>query len=492
MPSRYVNALAAFLILVAILYYYKVHHYYGPTSTIISVFNIFNESFSPSPPSLPIVTELRVDNTSWERILNINVTTNYLNNYSCQAILEFLLLKPGLTELSQLQTFFNIPQSLMQKVSNNAGTIRAQLFYNYTMRVYDNCIYFLVHEHRLNSSDRSTELPHGGTGFHTIVEGKQSIAYCPYVDFRNNTYAIFCPLHEYCVNVSSSLFYFDYLAFARTRYIPDYQIVFYSYICYNSSLYFPKPNLYWTKNDNSENNNTSPFSWKLTGRVKEPLTTSQLKTCIAPADVSFNFIGDSHSRNMAYYFCLLNGNLEKSPGTHSDLDLGKIRLYFTTFVIDSFLPKVRRVLTIFKFNTSKVFTIMNVGTWNMDIRGVSHFAKVAIPAFRQEMLAMQRDGLFDKRKVLFYAMPSAPLWKSAIVNRRNTMATAAVYRLMVDALSDINVTFFEYFTLSRQFANKTAPNDLHYLVTRTNGSVGYVGMELANYVLQILCTEMKK
>ena len=437
--------------------------------------------------------ELRIDNVSWEQILNVNTSNKYLNNYSCQAILEFLLLKPGLTELTQLRTFLNIPLSLMETVSKNSSITRSHLSYNYTMYIYENCIYFLVHEHRLNDSERSIVLPRGGTGFYTIVEGKQSIAYCPYVDFKNNTYAIFCPIHEYCVSVTSRLFYFDYLAFfARSKYIPDYQIILKSSKCYNSSLYFPKPNLYWTKNDNSENIKTSPFPWKLTGRVKEPLTMSQLKACIAPANVSFNFIGDSHSRNMAYYFSLLNGNLKKSPVTHSDLDLGKVRIYFTTFVVDSFLPKVRRVLTKYKFNTSQVFTIMNVGTWNMEGKDVSQFVKVAIPAFRQKMLAMQRDGLFNKRKVLFYAMPSAPLWKNAMVNKRNTMATAAIYRLMVDALSDIDVNFFEYFTLSRQFANETAPGDLHYLWTTTKGSSGYVGIELANYVLQILCTEMMK
>ena len=492
MSWRYVILFPVCLVLI-VLYSKICYRYHGFTPIVIPVprpKTIFIEKISSSAPHLES-SELRQFNTPWQRLLN--VTANYPNSSSCQSLLKFLLLKPGISELDQLETFLNIPESLMESVSKIASRNSVHLFYNYTINIFENCMYFLVYEHRLNGSERLTTLPRGGTGFHTIVEGKQTIAYCPYVDLKNDTYAILCPLHEYCATVTSRLFYFDYLAFyARPRYVPDYRIIFKFFTCYNIKSYFPKPALYWTKKDNSENNNTSPFPWKLTGRVKEPLTTSQLQTCITSANISYNFIGDSHSRNMAYYFSRLNGNLTNSPIAHFDQDLGKVRIYFTTFIIESFLPKVRQVLTEFKLNSSQVFTIMNVGTWNMDRKNISHFAKVAIPTFRQQMLAMQHDGLLDKRRVLFYAMPSAPLWQRQIVHKRNTMATAAMYRLMVDALSDINITFFEYFILSRQFANETAPGDLHYLVTSTRGSSGYVGIELANYVIQIICREMKE
>ena len=444
------------------------------TTTLASPFLI--PQVSQSRSSADIFKETRLGEHDW-----------------CQENLRNLLAKPGSSELKQLEISYNISQNFTQRSMLNFDKVRSAISHNVTVTQHNNCISLYVVEQRLISFAFSRPY-RGGSVFHTIIEGDNTISYCPYVDYGNDTYAIFCSVQERCANITSYLLYFDYLAYAaKIDHHPVYSVIFENRVCISVLKQpFPQPSLRWEKLIKSKHINNSlsqsDFNWHLKKHNKISLTQDQIQSCLkSSSNLSINFIGDSHARNLAYHAFRLIDQTTGAAKLHGNIRRVNIAYHWGDFMMGKFLTAVRRVLLQSRTENRPIAVVMDVGSWDVTFHNISYFATKAIPAFRDEMMFLHQQGLLNKTKMIFFDMPPMPMWYKKSINRRNLMSAAAGNRLLADSLSDVNVILVEYFSLSRVFVEVTAPNDVHYLVANNTGSYGHVGTALANYILELAC-----
>jgi hypothetical protein len=204
-----------------------------------------------------------------------------------------------------------------------------------------------------------------------------------------------------------------------------------------------------------------------------------------------HFIGDSHARNMAYYVIRMLTSAPIEFGKiHSGKRVGKITFHWGHYIVDTFIPALRRVMSIPQVLSGREPVVMGVGAWGVSLRNITYFAKVAVPAFRKEMLILSRSGAFTKSKVIFFSAPPVPL--GGVEKTRNPMVGAAANRRVADVISEVgNITYVDYFGLTRIFINESVYKDAHYLVVNATGTYGHVGMALADYVIHLVCTQLK-
>jgi hypothetical protein len=455
-------------------------------------------------------------------------TTNW-----CQTTLTELRNRPGSTELQQLMTSLRITLTNYTDEMDTKTTrefydeIVSNLQYDVRVRVHDNCVALLVRDVRPQKLRFEVD---GGSGFHTIAEGDSIIDYCPFIDYGDNSYAIFCQLYDRCADVTSHLLLFNYLAYInQTEYPITNKKIFHRRICkppnydmnhlnyYESSL--PGNGLvYWAKSNASTNTSdgtitSNVFKWHLhhhhrqtSNKTKktQQLTDQQQVNLMACKNSTslFHFIGDSHARNLAYHVIRLSGNLRQLKRIHNNLMYDSVDFHWAAYIIDTFLPSVRKVLMSVPRSSKgpglrhseqkhRQVLVMDVGCWDVTWRGVEYFASVAIPAMREQFRDMNRRGLFSRvAKVIFFNMPPMPIWSSSHVNRRNPMVAAAGNRLLADVIGEFSdvITYVDYFSLTRVFINETAaPGDCHYLIVNTTASLGHVGLAVANYIIQLTC-----
>ena len=421
------------------------------------------------------------------------VTAKKTETKFCRAMLSSLLSKPGAAELKQMKTWLNITQNNSFNSSNYYLQTSQDLLFNVSFKIEMNCLVIFIVEYRTSKNVMLPMSIRGGSGFHTITVGNSTIAYCPFNDFANGSYAIYCPLYEQCVQVTTSLLYFDYMTHpTKTDYFPINRILFNSPICLNRTIPFPRSDeVYWTKSVPTYINEKTAVtsSWELVGKNnKRPLTISQLKSCARKLTFPIHFIGDSHSRNMAYHFRHMSGKPTKGIKTHSDVTEENIHVHFTHLIIHTFLPQVRRTLIQIKANQSRSFVILNTGNWDIHFSNFSFFESVTIPTLRQQLFTMKQEHLFDNVSVVFFNVPPLPHWiKMKHITGGNILKIAASNRLLMDVMQGLNFKTVDYFSLARHFINDSARHDFHFLMSNSTGSYGTTGTALANYVLHLIC-----
>jgi hypothetical protein len=444
----------------------------------------------------------------------------------CHTSLSQLLLRPGTTELHQLQIALNIPDIVVQSAMDSFQQTLAVVKYDVHVSVWGNCIAVQLTEVRTNSSLRFET--GGGSGFHSLVEGNSSIAYCPYVDHGDNNYTVFCPLYDMCANVDIRLLYVNYLAYAAGLNQPAADTMIFSRkVCRNSYPHhvIPMANVHWMKlPPNANAKSTSDFAWHLhAGQPMKPLMSiSELQASLRSISKSslVQVVGDSHSRNLAYYMYRLmvsNPNKLDFPVVHSDKRMDNIVFYWSDYV-PAFFQVLHRALKAghgqsapvsgSSVHRTKQVVIMDVGSWDLRVRRIKHFVTKSLPAFRAQMAALSREGVFDidadgrRVRFIFFTIPPKPLWnKDRGDVKINPMSAAAINRLMIDAMpvsdysyggsddvhGNSSITLVDYFALTRIFINHTAPRDLHYLVVDGNSWRGDVGEPVARYISQLVC-----
>jgi hypothetical protein len=442
----------------------------------------------------------------------------------CHTTLSQLLLRPGATELHQLRIALNISDTVVKSALNSFQQTLAAVRYSVHVSVWGNCIAVHLTEIRINSSLRLDI--GGGSGFHSLVEGNSTIAFCPYVDHGDNTYTVFCPLYDTCANVDIRLLYTDYLAYAAGLNQPAADAVIFSrQLCQNSYPHhvIPMANVHWMKRPPNATTK-SDFTWQLhTGQPMKPLMSiNELQASLRSISKSslVQVVGDSHSRNVAYYIYRLTvSNPAKLdlPVLHSDKRMDNILFYWSDYV-PTFFQVLRRALKAGQgqsapvpgssVNRTRQVVIMDVGSWDMGFKGVKHFVTEALPVFRAQIAALSREVVFDLNsgrqgvKFIFFTIPPKPLWhKDRKDLKINPMSVAAINRLMMDAMpvsdysygrsddvhGNSSITVVDYFALTRIFINHTAPRDYHYLVVNGNGWHGDVGEPVARYIGQLVC-----
>ena len=400
---------------------------------------------------------------------------------------------PGVSELQQLVVSLNLSSSYTHNIRENFDTIRSQITYIISIKISDSCVQILAKEKR-QFGKKSTRSRFGGSGFHTIAEGKSTIAYCPYVDHANDSYTIFCPLHDNCVTVVSHLLYFDYLPYAANvdRYATN-KIVFRKRLCGTSKFIFPQNSLHWSRKTGYSSDLQSvsnAFPWQLQLNNSDLISHNQLLQCRQFLNVSIYFLGDSHCLFLARHaFSILNNDKTQTV-LYTDSNIGRIHYFRAAYAVEKLIPALRNLLTSLRTKNLQATVIFDVGSWDMQYRNISHFATDVIPAIQNAMIDMQRIGLFDKTKVIFFDMPPVPLWDRDGTSKRNLMALAAGNRLLADAMRNLNIKYVGYFALARIFVNHSSPNDAHYLTVKNNISTGDVGIEIANYILQLICEDL--
>ena len=381
----------------------------------------------------------------------------------------------------------------MKKISENFFAIRSKLVYNTSVKIMNNYIKLYLKESRRLAPNFTRFRFEGGSSFFTIAEGSTSIVYCPYVDHANDSYTIYCPLHENCVTVVSHLLYFDYLPYAASvnRYSAN-KMIFRKRLCGTTNLTFPQNTLHWSKKiDNTSNSQpaTNVFPWHLQLNNNNLITDDQLLQCRQLSSMSLYFIGDSHCRYLAYHVLQILGKETGPTKLHADYNVGNIHYFYAPYAIENVLPILSRLLINLRTNNLQAKVVFDVGSWDIHHKNMSYFATSVIPAIQNSMIAMQRAGLFNTTEVIFFDMPPVPLNHRPSLTRRNLMALGAGNRLLADAMKDINIKYVEYFALARVFVNHSAPNDGHYLTVANNISTGDVGIQIARYVLQLICEE---
>ena len=415
------------------------------------------------------------------------------NDEQYNFIRQNILLEPGINELQQLNVALNLSSLYMKKISENFFTIRSKLVYNTSVKIMNNYIQIFVHESRRFVSNSTRFRFEGGSGFFTIAEGATSIAYCPYVDHANDSYTIYCPLHENCVTIVSHLLYFDYLSFAANvdRHSAN-KMIFRKRLCGTTNLTFPQNTLHWSKrvgNSSESQSATNVFPWHLQLNNNNLITDDQLMQCRQLSNMSLYFIGDSHCRYLAYHVLQKLGKETGPKKLHADYNVGNIHYFYAPYTIENVLPRLHNLLTNLRTNQFQAKVIFDAGSWDVNHRNISYFATSVIPAIQNSMIAMQRAQLFDKTKVIFFDMPPVPLSDRGTSTRRNLMALAAGNRLLADTMRNVNIKYVDYFALSHVFVNHSAPNDGHYLIVVNKTSSGDVGIQIANYILQLICEE---
>jgi hypothetical protein len=440
----------------------------------------------------------------------VQKSNRYTPKLRCSDNLKVLLLKPGLIELEQFYAAMKINHTEMKYTFNHFDIIKSTIYYNVTWVLEDNCIAFFVQEH-WRSEMRHQDSVRGGSVFHTVVVGSRTIDFCPYVDHGNDTYTVFCPLYEQCVEVISHLQFFNYFPFWPKR---DYErrsanlVAFKQKLCRPSNLnreFFPHlKQPYWIRNnvskDISYDIEWSPsFEWHL--QINEttslPLMTNvtykQCKNKISTLD----FVGDSHMDIHKVYAMTLEDqvpNLYWQVGIISGMGG---RLYDTQFV-PSFTTIIRSRQRTATANKPAVI-IADVGLHDLQFVSVPHFYQYVLPMLVGDLSQMQEEGLFRHVKLFLLGMTPMP---PASHNHHRTASSAvitAMNRLMADKLAEarINLTFVEYFETARTFINKTSlPTDHHYinfnrtllLVNKTFIYYGKVGIALGNYLINLVCS----
>ena len=417
-----------------------------------------------------------------------------INKSPCTSILANFLVAQGNSELQQFYVSKNINPKIMNKTRELFATISAKLSYNISIQISGNCIQIFLNESR-RSVLNYRRLLLGGSGFHTIAEGTMTISYCPYIDHGNDSYTIYCPLRENCTTVVSYLLYFDFLPYASNvdRY-PINEIIFRKRLCGTKHLIFPQNTLHWSKkivNSSNSQPALNVFPWHLQLNNNNLITYDQLLQCRQLSNTSLYFIGDSHCRFLAYHVLRILGKEIGPTKLHADYNIGNIHYFYAPYAIENVLPILRNLLRNLHTNNLQAKVVFDVGSWDVHYRNISYFVTSVIPAIQNSMIAMQRTGLFNTTEVIFFDMPPVPLSDRGTSTRRNLMALAAGNRLLADAMRNINIKYVDYFALSRIFVNHSAPNDGHYLKVENNGtrSTGDVGIEIARYILQLICEE---
>ena len=419
-----------------------------------------------------------------------NISGELSNDKQYNYVLKTLLLEPGVSELKQLTLSLNLSSIHMKKTSEQFSAIESLTFYSISIKIMDSYIQVFLNESR-RFVQNSTRQRLGGSGFHTIAEGLTTISNCPYVDHGNDSYTIYCPLHENCVTIVSHLLYFDYFSYAANidRY-PANKLIFRKKLCGTINLTFPQGILHWSKKTVSSND-TQPtlkvFPWHLKFNNNDLIFYTQLLQCLQLSNKSLYFIGDSHCRYIAFHALRILGKKIGSLKSKGAFTVENIHYFFAPYAREYVLPVLRSLLTSLLVNNSQAAIVFDVGSWEVHFGNISYFATLIIPAIRSAMIDMQRDGLFDKIKVVFFDIPPVPLSKRGASPRRNLMALAAANRLLADAMKNIDIKYVDYFALSRIFVNHSAPNNNHYLAVDNNSSYGDVGIEIANYILQLIC-----
>ena len=460
---------------------------------------------------LPIMTKRK------SRVLHYSAVSpaSMATASNCQSMLDALQRKPGITEFNQLEKIFTALKPLVAKYKRATNfSDDALIKYTFSMLIdlpqltnfslgndnlnYDilasidfNCLTFFINELRKNDT-RSKALPRGGSSFHTIIEGPNTIAYCPYVDFDNDSYSIFCPLHERCAKVTIHLLYYDYIAYSPLKtYLSVNRVIYSELLCNeNIALYYPLPNLFWERIKSVGDKPKAEFGWILRRKDSYLLTSEQFKQCMKQRKMSLDFIGDSHSRLIAYHLARLRGQPTGISRLYASKNYGRLYYYFAPFVLPQFLTQLRSTLLQLRnqsSSTSLTTIVLDVGTWDLARRDVFYLAFKAMPTLRTHLITMQREGLFQNVRLLFYDMPPTPLWLKRKIDKRNPVALAAGNKLLADVLQEVNITLVEYFALARLFINETAPNDMHYLQTNSTSSYGHVGIAITNYLLGLIC-----
>jgi hypothetical protein len=350
----------------------------------------------------------------------------------------------------------------------------------------------------------------GGSVFHTIVVGSKTIDYCPYVDHGNDTYTVFCPLYEQCIEVISHLQYFNYFPFWPKRGYDRRSanlVVFKQKLCrpnLNGEFFPHLKQPYWIRNnvskDISYDIEWSPsFDWHL--QINEttslPLMTNvTYKQCKSKIS-SLDFVGDSHMDITSVYAMTLENQV---PDLYGQVGIiaGKNGRHFDSQFLPAFTTVIKsrqRTATAHK----PAVIIADVGLHDLQFAGVPHFYQYVLPFLVGNLSQMQREGMFRHVKLFLVGMTPKPPASHNYHRTASPAVITAMNRLMADKLAEarINFTFVEYFETARTFINKTSfATDHHYinfnrtllLVNKTFIYYGKVGIALANYIINLACS----
>jgi hypothetical protein len=439
----------------------------------------------------------------------VQKSNSYTLKPRCGDKLKVLLLKPGLIELEQFYAAMKINDAEMKNTFEYFDIIKSNIYYNVTWVLEDECIAFFVQEHR-RSEMRHQDTLRGGSVFHTIVVGNRTIDFCPYVDHGNDTYTVFCPLYEQCVEVISHLHFFNYFPFWTNK---DYDrqpanlVAFKQKLCRTSNLnkkFFPHiKQPYWIRNsaskDFSYDNEWSPsFEWHL--QVNETTSLPQvtnvtLKECKSKIS-SLHFIGDSHLGITSLYAMSL---ADQMPTLNSQKG---IVAHTPGHLFKNFMPAFTEIIKLRQHNATAykpAVIVADVGLHDLYFIGVPHFYDYVLPMLVGNLSQMQEKGLFKHVKLLLLGMTAMQPAAKNYRRKSSSAVITAMNRLMANKLAEakINVTFVEYFETARPFINKTSyTTDHHYinfnytimLVDRKFVYYGKVGIALGNYIINLACS----
>ena len=422
--------------------------------------------------------------------MNNRVLKNLKSTTCSQSLNELALLSSGLSELNQYKNAINITEIALNDTNKNFDKIKSGLTYIVSLLHSEgsNCFSFLVQERRkLNL--RTTNGRLGGSGFHALAKGNNTVAYCPYVDHFNDSYSIYCPLIETCVAVSIHVIYFDYLAYTRKviAHFPLNKLIFSGVICdaaTHQQQFFPYPSLHWKKKSVLQE---GKFAWKLQRKYEDLMSQDEIRVCLQRSNETIYFIGDSHARYVVNHLLRMNGLptvVKRNPEYHAK----NIHYYERTFT-DHVLKTFKSTLIALKSKSVQATIVLSVGSWDVHVHSLHHFATYAVKLLLSEIPKLERDGYFQLFNVIIFDIPPMPLnyRRHTNMHKQNLMAIAAANRLLADVFNDVNVTFVQNFALLRLFVNESAPNDSHYLFANDTAEYGNIGISIGNYLLQLIC-----
>ena len=241
------------IILIISVIHFTFLKYYQQCSQVIRPIEVEINSIHSSTNDQPFYRSTLPTLSNYRPQVNNRVLKNLKSTTCSQSLNELALLSPGLSELNQYKNAINITEIALNDTNKNFDKIKSGLTYIVSLLHSEgsNCFSFLVQERRkLNL--RTTNGRLGGSGFHALAKGNNTVAYCPYVDHFNDSYSIYCPLIETCVAVSIHVIYFDYLAYTRKviAHFPLNKLIFSGVICdaaTHQQQFFPYPSLHWKK-----------------------------------------------------------------------------------------------------------------------------------------------------------------------------------------------------------------------------------------------------
>ena len=408
--------------------------------------------------------------------------------------LEVIQLKQYLVKKSEkFFEKFNVPSS---------PSSHSFLIQNTTMT--DCCVRFVISEKPLKYDFALV----GGSSFLITAISDRYLVTCSIIDHFNGQYTVYCPLHDFCVNVTAEASYINFGAFYEQKYTGS--LIFWTKrLCLidalnETSVNYRLPNNYrgWYRSNTSDS-----WSWvKIINRSVRRVTKDELRDCLSSVKSPVYFTGDSHLRYIFYALMNLYNDLPPEMArkktrhvvTYKNFQYvysAHLTYYFEKYgnKFTPFFPGARQLLlklmsnyttenqTTYSNVTKHQIFFFSVGAFDIETDNIENLQDSIIPQLTDFIITLQELAQVHDGRVIFLTSPPRLRQFDKRAEGRNNARIAAYNKLVIDVLKPHGITIVNFFAMTvNRYKEET---DGHHFLPTLNSA----GENVAIQSLYELC-----